>query len=88
MSEVIIGSPTINQVVVSEEDNNVIVQSQQNAITTIIAQGPQGPPGVGGISVNDTAKVDKSVIYYDASANVYKVDAIWTVFSLSDGGNF
>ena len=50
--------------------------------------GPQGPPGVSGIMVDDSARVDKSLIYYDAASASYKVDAIITNFTLTDGGNF
>ncbi len=93
MSEVIIGFPQINQIIVSEEENTVVVQSVTNAITTIVAQGPQGPQGEqgtagSGITVDNAAKVDKSIVYYDAAASSFKADAIWTIFSLSDGGNF
>jgi hypothetical protein len=72
----------------SMSDNIVVVQAPVTTIATIIAEGPQGPPGIAGINVDDTAKVDKSVVYYDASANSYKADAIWTVLTLTDGGNF
>lgn len=90
MSEVVVGPPQINQVFIQEDNNEVIVQRPTNAITAIIAQGPQGPQGpVGsGIAVDGTAKVDKSIVYYDAAASSFKADAIWTIFSLTDGGNF
>jgi hypothetical protein len=65
----------------------VVVQVPTISVATIVAQGPQGPPGPG-IFVNDAAKVDKSVIYYDAGAASFKADAVWTVLSLTDGGNF
>lgn len=68
----------------------VVVQVPTISVATIVAQGPQGPQGPPGpgIFVNDTAKVDKSVIYYDAGAASFRADSIWTVHSLTDGGNF
>lgn len=45
MSEVVINSPQINQVVIEEDENLVVVEAPISAITTIIAQGPQGPAG-------------------------------------------
>lgn len=85
MSEIVISPPEVNQIVIEEDETSVVVEATKNTITTIIAQGPQGPSS---IDVDDTAKVDKSVVYYDASATSYKADAVWTVFSLTDGGNF
>jgi hypothetical protein len=93
MSEVIIGSPLINQVVIQEEENTVAVQSATSTITTIVAQGPQGPRGEqgtagSGIAVDDAAKVDKSVVYYDLATASFKADATWIISSITDGGNF
>ena len=45
MSEVVINSPQINQVVIEEDENLVVVGAPISAVTTIIAQGPQGPAG-------------------------------------------
>ena len=45
MSEIVIGSPQINQIAIEEDENIVIVESSISAIATVIAQGPQGPPG-------------------------------------------
>jgi hypothetical protein len=93
MSEVIIGSPLINQVVIQEEESTVAVQSATSTITTIVAQGPQGPRGEqgtagSGIAVDDAAKVDKSVVYYDLATASFKADATWIISSITDGGNF
>ncbi len=90
MSEIIVGPPQVNQVFIQEDGNDVVVQSPTSAITTIIAQGPQGPQGTpgSGIAVDSIAKVDKSIVYYDAATSSFKADAIWTVFSVTDGGNF
>lgn len=62
----------------------------ETVIITLTAVGPQGPPGSGGsgFDIDATARVDKSVVYYDAAAAVFKADTIWTTSTLSDGGNF
>lgn len=71
---------TTNSVLVSENDSNTVV--------SVITQGPQGPPGPSGLLVDTTAKVDQSVVYYDSAAATFKADAVWTVPTLTDGGNF
>jgi hypothetical protein len=62
----------------------------ETVIITLTAVGPQGPPGSAGagFDIDTTARVDKSVVYYDAAAAVFKADTIWTTSTLSDGGNF
>lgn len=76
------------------EPCTVVVREVENVVTTIVAQGPQGPPGppggqVGsGLIVDDSAKVDKSVVYYDAPSASYKADATWTISTIVDGANF
>ena len=76
------------------EPCTVVVREVENVVTTIVAQGPQGPPGppggqVGsGLIVDDSAKVDKSVVYYDAPSASYKADATWTTSTIVDGANF
>jgi len=71
----------------------------ETVVVTLTAVGPQGPAGaqgevgpqgppVAGFDIDTTAKVDKSVVYYDAAAAVFKADTIWTTSTLYDGGNF
>jgi hypothetical protein len=50
----------------------------------VIATGPQGP----GFYIDESSKINKSVIYYDSSAGEFKADATWTVDTLVLGGNF
>ena len=69
---------------VSNLTNTVTVVEGDTTVVTIATQGPQGP----GLSVDTTAKVDQSVVYYDASVGTFKADTVWTVPTLSDGGNF
>lgn len=73
-------SAVSNTVVVTEDGDTTVV--------TIATQGPQGPAGPSGLVVDETAKIDQSVIYYDAAAGTFKADAVWTVPTLTDGGNF
>ncbi len=71
--------------------NTVSVSTADQTQTVEIAtQGPQGPQGDAGsnFQLTDTDKVDKSIIYYDSSAGVYKADDTWTVSTLVFGGDF
>lgn len=72
---------------------NVIVTERNSVqVVEVIARGPQGPPGPpttgSGLFVNDAAKIDKSIVYYDAASSSYKADAIWTTSTIVDGANF
>ena len=82
---------TNNTVTVTENGSSTVVQ---NPVTTTVTattagpQGPQGPAGAGGLQVDTTAKVDKSIVYYDGASSQFKADAIITQTTLTDGGNF
>lgn len=62
------------------------------SVVTATTAGPQGIQGIqgtaGGIVIDDSAKVNNSVVYYDSSAGEYKADASTTKLSLVEGGNF
>lgn len=88
MSSVVVGAASANQVVIETNDTTVSLSTPVTAIATIVAQGPQGPPGGGGIIVDEASKVDKSVVYYDLAAGSFKADEFWTITTLTDGGNF
>jgi hypothetical protein len=91
MAEIAIQPPEVNQLLVTEGDQTVVLQSVINTLTTVIAQGPQGPPGApgpGGIVVDESAKVDKSIVYYDAGSATFKADSTWTTTTIVDGANF
>ena len=71
--------------------NTVSVTTSGATNTVEIATlGPQGPQGDAGsnFQLTDTDKVDKSVIYYDSTAGVYKADDTWTISTLVFGGDF
>jgi hypothetical protein len=91
MTEIEIQPPEVNQLSITEGEQTVTVQSVVNTLTTVITQGPQGPigpPGPGSLVVDTSAKVDKSIVYYDAAASTFKADSILTSSTLTDGGNF
>ena len=39
-------------------------------------------------AVNDSAKVDGSIVYYDNAASEFKADATTTKLTIVNGGNF
>ena len=77
---------------VTTNKNTITVQEGDATTVTVATQGPQGATGPtgpsGGIIVSDSAKVDKSVIYYDSSSGQYKADSTWTTSTLVFGGSF
>jgi len=72
----------------------IVSPSCESSIVTVIHPGPQGPPGPqggqagSGLIVDDAAKIDKSVVYYDGPSASYKADATWTISTIVDGANF
>ena len=71
-------------VTISESINQVNVSDDQNKTVEVIAAGPQGP----GINLDDSAKINESIVYYDSTSAKFKADAVWTTTTLTDGGNF
>ena len=65
--------------------NTVTVNEGNATVVTVSTLGPQGPKG---IELDETAKVNGSVIYYDQSSAKFKADATTTKLTLVDGGNF
>lgn len=76
---------TKNTVTVTEDGSSTVVQTPVTSVVTATTAGPQGPKG---ISLNDSAKVDNSIVYYDSSSGEFKADATWTIQTLVTGGNF
>ena len=66
---------------------NQVVVSQGSDVTTVEIT-TRGPQGALGFSFDESAKVDGSVVYYDASSAKFKADATTTKLTLVDGGNF
>ena len=65
--------------------NTVTVNEGDATTVTIATQGPQGPKG---LDLDETAKVNGSVVYYDSTSAKFKADATTTKLTLVDGGNF
>ena len=81
---------TENIVTVTTEGKTTVVKTPVTTTVTATTAGPQGPRGEAGsgFSLTDTAKVDKSVVYYDSTAGTYKADDTWTISTIVLGGNF
>ena len=70
---------------------NSVTVTQVSDVTTvdITTQGPQGPTfSSSGTTLNDSSKVDGSVLYYDDSSGTFKADSTTTKLTLVNGGNF
>ena len=70
---------------------NQVVVSQVSDVTTVelTTQGPQGPAfAATGTSLNDSNKVDGSVVFFDSTSGTFIADSTRTVTNLVDGGNF
>ena len=70
---------------------NSVTVSQVSDVTTVelTTAGPQGPSfAVSGTTMDDSAKVNDSVVYFDSSSGTFKADASTTKLTLVDGGNF
>ena len=70
---------------------NSVTVSQISDVTTveITTQGPQGPAfAATGTSLNDSNKVNGSVVFFDSTSGTFIADSTRTVTNLVDGGNF
>ena len=72
---------TKNTVTVTEDGSSTVVQTP---VTTVVKATFPVPY----FNIDDSAKVDKSIVYYDAASARYKADATWTTDTLVLGGNF
>lgn len=91
MNNVTIDKEVLNLIVAEGDKPSVAISSVTTGIVSVIDTGPQGPPGdvaTGALVVDQTAKVNGSVVYYDANSSQFKADANWTTNTLTDGGNF
>lgn len=79
-----------NTVTVTADGSSTVVQNPVTTTVTATTAGPQGPKGDAGsgFSLDQTAKVDKSIVYYDSASSQFKADATITQTKLTDGGNF
>ena len=67
------------------QNKNTVTVNGETRVVTVKAQGPQGPKG---LDLDETSKVDGSVVYYDASSAKFKADTTTTKLTLVNGGNF
>ena len=66
---------TKTTVSVSEQTNTVTVNGG-SSVVEVATQGPQGPAfAATGTSLNDSAKVNNSVVYFSQSDGTFKADA-------------
>jgi hypothetical protein len=78
----------MSSVNITTERNTVTVNGDTNVVT-VATQGPQGPQfSTTGTNLNDSNKVNNSVVYFDSTSGTFKADQTRTVENLVDGGNF
>jgi len=78
----------MSNVSITTEKNTVTVNGD-TSVVTVATQGPQGPAfAATGTSLNDSNKVNNSVVYFDSTSGTFKADQTRTVENLVDGGNF
>ena len=78
----------MSSVNITTEKNTVTVNGDTNVVT-VATLGPQGPQfSTTGTNLNDSNKVNNSVVYFDSSSGTFKADQTRTVENLVDGGNF
>ena len=70
--------------------NRVTVSQISDVVTVeLTTQGPQGPQfATSGATLDDSGKVNDSVVYFDSTSGTFKADATTTKLTLVDGGNF
>jgi hypothetical protein len=71
---------------VTTTKNTVTVSGEGAA--TVVTVTTAGPQGAKGLDLDDSAKVDKSVVYYDSASGKFKADDTWTINTIVLGGNF
>jgi len=72
-------------------NSNSVTVSQVSDVTTVelTTVGPQGPSFSNtDTTLNDSNKVNNSVVYFDSTSGTFKADSTRTVENLVDGGNF
>ena len=70
---------------------NSVTVSQVSDVTTVelTTAGPQGPSfATSGTTLNDSSKVDGSVVLFDSSSGTFIADSTTTKLTLVNGGNF
>jgi len=87
----------MTSVIVTSLNNTVVAtEGKTSTVVTVVTQGPQGPQGPAGSldsigeipDVSIVARVDKSLLYYDAASQKFKADTTVTTTTLTDGGAY
>jgi hypothetical protein len=71
--------------------SNSVTVSQVSDVTTVevTTAGPQGPSfTTSNTSLNDSNKVDGSIVFFDESSGTFIADSTTTKLTLVNGGNF
>jgi hypothetical protein len=71
--------------------SNSVTVSQVSDVTTVevTTAGPQGPSfTTSNTSLNDSNKVDGSIVFFDSSSGTFIADSTTTKLTLVNGGNF
>lgn len=64
---------------------NTVTVNGETKVVSVVTAGAQGAKG---IELDETGRIDRSLIYYDQAAQTYKSNATVTTSELTDGGNF
>ena len=75
-----------NTVTVNETTNTVTITQGDAPVVQVVTEGPQGPGFP--LTLDDSAKVDNSVLYYQQSSGKVILDNNVTTLKLVNGGNF
>jgi|Laugresu1bdmlbsd_1035121.scaffolds.fasta_scaffold00036_66 hypothetical protein len=90
-TQLVIGAGEETQLVLGAGDDTQLVVNAGDETQLVLSAGDNTQivlSGASGLFVDTAAKVDRSVVYYDAASSTFRADPIWTTTTLSDGGNF
>ena len=74
---------------VTTTKNTVTVNEGDTTVVNVSTQGPQGESfSTTGTIMNDSAKVNNSVVIFHQASGTFKADATRTVENLVDWGNY
>ena len=69
--------------------NTVTVNEGDSTVVTVATRGPAGPTfSSSGVTLDDSGKVNNSVVFFDQTSGTFKAIATRTVENLVDGGSF
>ena len=64
---------------------NTVTVNGETKVVSVVTAGAQGAKG---IELDETGRIDRSLVYYDQTAQTYKSNATVTTSELTDGGYF